>query len=226
LWFSWKYINGVNYWDPELPAGQTEIVDVKTKAGRDYSGQIEVSIIYHRREEAAVLSEERRLLVSAPDENGCYYIDWLSIFRAGDNDVLLDRAPNSGEEHGKSYGGYAGLSLRMAEDARYWQFVGSEGALEAEGRGSKSRWVDFSGGIGDGGFAGVTIFDHPENPRYPSSWWLSGSMPYWSPALLFEEPYTLAAGESVTLRYRVFVHRGRAAKDMLEAGWRAFAANE
>ena len=221
LWFSWKYIDGVNYWDPELPAGQTEVVDVKTRPGRDYSAQIEMRLSYHPPQKPTVLTEKRTLTVSAPDENGCYYIDWLSIFTAGENDVLLGRTPIPGEQNGKSYGGYAGLSLRMAEHTKDWQFLGSEGTLEPESRGSKARWVDFSGNIADGGFAGVTIFDHPDNPRHPSSWWLSGSMPYFGPAVLFHKPYTLAAGETLTLRYRILIHTGRADKDMLENQWKA-----
>jgi len=226
LWFSWKYIDGLNYWDPELPEGQTEVIDVKSKLGTDYSAQIEMSIIYHPPQKPAVLTEKRTLAVSTPDKNGCYYIDWLSIFTAGENDVLLDRTPIPGEKNGKSYGGYAGLSLRMAEHTKNWQFLGSEGPLKPESRGSKARWVDFSGSIADGGFAGVTIFDHPDNPRHPSSWWLSGSMPYFSPAILFHKPYTLPAGKTLTLRYRILIHTGHADKDMLEDKWKAFLTSE
>jgi hypothetical protein len=214
LWFSWKYINGLNYWDPELPEGQTEVIDVKSKLGTDYSAQIEISIGYHPPQEPDVLTEKRSLVVSAPDENGCYYIDWRSVFTAGEYDVLLDRTPIPGQKNGKSYGGYAGLSLRMAEQTKNWQFLSSEGPLKPESRGA--RWVDFSGSIADGKFAGVAVFDHPDNPRHPSSWWLSGSMPYWSPAVLFHKPYTLPA----------LIHTGHAEKDMLENKWKAFLTSE
>ncbi|MHC4647262.1 MAG: DUF6807 domain-containing protein [Planctomycetota bacterium] len=222
LWFSWKYINGLNYWDPELPAGQTEVIDVKTRLGTDYSAQSEMSISYHPRQKPAVLTERRILAVSTPDRNGCYYIDWLSIFTAGANDVLLDRTPIPGEKNGKAYGGYAGLSLRMAEHTRDWQFLGSEGSLESESRGSKARWVDFSGKVAEGRLAGIAILDHPGNPRHPSSWWLSGSMPYFSPAILFHKPYTLPAEQTLTLRYRILIHTGRADYDLLENKWKAF----
>jgi len=225
LWFSWKYINGLNYWDPELPEGQTEVIDVKSKLGTDYSAQIEMYISYHPPQKPAVLTEKRALTVSAPDENGCYYIDWVSVFTAGENDVVLDRTPIPGEKNSRPYGGYAGLSLRMAKHTKNWQFLSSEGPLEPESRGIKARWVDFSGSIADGGFAGVAIFDCPDNPRHPSSWWLSGSMPYFSPAILFDKPYTLAAGETLTLRYRILVHTGPADKNMLGNKWKVFLAS-
>jgi hypothetical protein len=226
LWFSWKYINGLNYWDPELPAGQTEVIDVKTELRTDYSAQIKMSISYHPGHKPAVLTERRTLTVSAPDENGCYHIDWLSIFAAGANDVILDRTGLPGEENGKSYGGYAGLSLRMAPHTKNWQFLSSEGPLKPESLGTKARWVDFSGYTAKDMLAGIAVFDHPDNPRHPSSWWLSASMPYWSPAVIFHKPYTLPAGKTLTLRYRILIHRGRADKDILESEWKAFLASD
>jgi hypothetical protein len=222
LWFSWKYINGVNYWDPVPPEGRTEVVDVNARTGTNYSARVEMKISYHPHQKPAVLTEKRALAVSAPDEDGCYYIDWLSIFTAGANDVLLDRTPIPGEQNGKSYGGYAGLSLRMADRAKDWRFLGSEGPAEPESRGIKAHWMDFAGKVGEGTLAGVTIFDHPDNPRHPSSWWLSTSMPYFSPALLFDGPHTLHAGKTLTLRYRILVHAGRPEKDILESRWREF----
>ncbi len=225
LWFSWKYINGLNYWDPEQPPGQTKVTDVETHLAKDYSARIELTLSYHRPGSPAVLTERRNLIISKPDNAGCYYIDWLSFFTAADTDVVLDRTPISGEKNGKSYGGYAGLSLRMADHASRWQFLGSEGPLPAETRGDKARWVDFGGKLGNGRFAGVAVFDHPDNPRHPVSWWLSSSMPYLSPAVLFRAPYTLRQGRTLALRYRVLVHTGPSDKKLLEENWKTFAAS-
>jgi len=222
LWFSWKYINELNYWDPELPPGQTEITNVKTTLGEDYSAHIEISLSYHPPRKPAVLTENRTLVVSAPDENGCYCIDWLSVFTPGEDNVLLDRTPLPGEKNGKPYGGYAGLSLRMAERTKGWEFLSSERPLEPASHGTKARWVDFSGETGNGRFAGVAIFDHPDNPRHPSRWWLSRSMPYFGPAILFDKPYTLTRAERLMLRYRIFVHTGPAGNEMLESKWKSF----
>ncbi|TFG49216.1 MAG: hypothetical protein E4H40_03345 [Candidatus Brocadiia bacterium] len=224
LWFSWKYINGVNYWDPEIPPGQTDVINFESRLNKDYSAEIEMSISYHPPQESAVLTEKRFIAAAAPDKNGCYYIDWFTIFTAGDNNVLLDRTALPGEKGGKSYGGYGGLSLRMAEYTKSWHFVGSEGPLEPESRGSYARWVDFSGKIANGQTAGVTIFDYPENPSHPSSWWLSGSMPFFSPAVLIHKPLTLSAGQSLTLRYRIYVHTGASNKATLENIWKGLLA--
>jgi len=226
LWFSWKYINGLNYWeeDPKtgLSEGRTDVVDVKLAPGDDYSARIVMSVSYHPPDKPAVLIESRFITVSAPDDSGQYHIDWLSGFTAGRKDVVLDRTPIPGEEGGKGYGGYAGLSVRMAKTTRGWQFVDSEWRKDKEAHGKKARWVDFSGEIGGDKAAGITIFDHPDNLRHPSPWYVEKGMPYFSPAVLFDKAYTLAAGKSLTLRYRILIHPGLADKVLLEGELKAF----
>ena len=138
--------------------------------------------------------------------------------------MLLDRTPIPGEKGGKGFGGYAGLSVRMAKATRGWQFVDSKGRKDKEAHGKRARWVDFSGEIGGDKAAGVTIFDHPDNLRHPSPWYVEKGMPYFSPAVLFDKAYTLAAGKSLTLRYRILIHPGRADNDLLESEWKKFSA--
>ena len=235
LWFSWKFINGVNYWeeDPktDLSPGRTEVMEVKFWWHNDWladigvmrrSVDIEMMLSYHRPGGPAVLTEKRLIAVSAPDKNGQYHIDWHSTFTAGEKDVLLDRTPIPGEQGGKGWGGYAGLSLRMAKATRGWQFVDSEGRKDKQIHGKKARWVDFSGELPDGKEVGITIFDHPENLRHPSPWYVEKGMPYFSPAVLFDKPYTIAARESLEMWYRILIHPGRADKKFLEKECEAF----
>ncbi len=226
LWFSWKFINGLNYWeeDPKtgLSQGRTEVVDVQIRRHRDYSARIEMVLSYSEPEERAVLKEKRIVTVSAPDERSRYHIDWHSSFTAGEKDVLLDRTPIPGEEGGKGWGGYAGLSVRMAKATRGWKFTDSEGRKDKQIHGKKARWVDFSGELPDGKEPGIIIFDHPDNLRHPSPWYVEKGMPYFSPAVLFNKPYTLPVGKSLTLRYRILIYPGRADRDMLKSEWNAF----
>ena len=76
LWFSWKGINGVNYWEEDAGSGRaeglTKIVSVKVSAGDDFSARVELNLAYHKPGEPVVLSETRILRVSPPDENGGY----------------------------------------------------------------------------------------------------------------------------------------------------------
>jgi len=93
-------------------------------------------------QEPAALTEKRSPAVSAPDENGSYYIDLLGVFTAGENDVLLDRTPIPGQKNDTPYGGYAALLLRIAKynegPAIPWQRVAS-GTWESGQQGPLGR---------------------------------------------------------------------------------------
>jgi hypothetical protein len=232
LWFSWKYINGLNYWeeDPKtgLSQGLTEIKNVQVTANDNYSAQIAMQLSYHPPEGPVVLTEDRRIDVSAPDEDDRYRIDWMSRFTAGAVDVLLDRTPIAGEKGGQSWGGYAGLSVRIAKDVTDWYLIDSEGRKDLQAHGQKSRWMSFGGrAVGSKDFS-IAIFDHPDNLRHPSPGFviMDPKVPfgYFSPALLFNKPYTLPAGKSFSLKYRVLICPGRADKNMLETEWKSFSS--
>jgi hypothetical protein len=227
LWFSWKFINGVNYWEEDpatgLSQGRTEVAEVKVVPHDDWSAHIVMTLRYHPAGKSTVLTEMRVITVSAPDVNGRYRIDWYGMFTAGEKDVLLSRTPIPGEEGGKDWGGYAGLSVRMAKATLGWQFVDSQGRKDKQAHGKKARWVDFSGEISGDKAGGITVFDHPDNLRRPSPWYVEKGMPYFSPAVLFDKPYTIAARESLELWYRILIHPGRIDKELLEGEWKAFS---
>ncbi|MHC4677235.1 MAG: DUF6807 domain-containing protein [Planctomycetota bacterium] len=230
LWFCWKYINGLNYWEEDretgLSEGRSEIRHVDVRLHADHSADIVLNLGYHPPGAPAVLVEERRINVSVPDSRGLYRIDWAGRFTAGAADVLLDRTPIPGEKDGKSWGGYAGLSVRFAKNISDWQLADSEGRKDLDAHGQNARWIDFSGRSTEGRAAGIAVFDHPDNLRHPSPGFviMNPKVPfgYFSPALLFNKPYTLPAGESLTLRYRILIHPGRADRNSLEKEWQSF----
>lgn len=232
LWFAWKSINGLNYWEEDrttgLSQGRTEITDVKLTPHDDSSAQIEITLSYHPPEKPAVLTEKRMIDISAPDDKGRYRMDWQSTFTAGAEDVLLNRTPIPGEKGGKAWGGYAGLSVRLAKGISKCQVLDSEGRKDMAAHGKNARWMDFNGQVAPGKTAGIAIFDHPKNLRHPSPWYVSmnAKIPfgYFSPAPLFNEPYTLKAGQSLALRYRILIHPDRANKKSLDAEWKNFTA--
>jgi len=229
LWFSWKYINGLNYWEEDrktgLSDGRTELVDITVTPDDAYAAQIIMTLGYRPPDRPAVLTEKRLISVSAPDEQGQYYIDWHSSFTAGTEDVLLDRTGIPGEKDGKGWGGYAGLSVRIAKGVSDWQVIDSEGRKNMLAHGKNARWMDFGGQTAAGNMAGIAIFDHPNNLRHPSPWYVAmdANVPfgYFSPALLFNKPYTLPAGKSLALRYRVLIHPDRADKSLMQSEWKA-----
>ena len=195
LWWSWKLINGLNYWEEDPGTGRseaaTDLQDWDAKTYPDGSARLTFTISYHPWKGEPVLTEKRVINMSAPTDKG-YTLDWASEFIAETN-VLLDRSP----------AGYAGFSLRLGPAQREWSFTDSEWRTGQNTiHGQPARWVKLSAGFNE---PAVAIFDHPGNLRHPARWYADQSMPYFSPAPLFDRPFEMAAGKKVVLRYRVVV---------------------
>jgi type 1 glutamine amidotransferase len=221
LWFAWKMLNGVNYWEHDPKGGLTEVTDAKVTSNPDFSARIELAISYHPVDQPPVMTEKRIIEITPPAADGSYYIDWNATFTAGPSNIEM--------KGGTAGGGYAGLGARIAKDSSQWLLINSEGRRAdqptADGfplglHGQHARWADFSFlSPVTGSLAGIAIFDHPSNFRFPSQWhdWMDWNLPagYLSPAPLWSQPYTLAANKELTLRYRILVHASRPNVDKL-----------
>jgi hypothetical protein len=223
IWFSWKFLNGVNYWewkDRNTPVleGETQTVgkEVVEKVGSDLSITTQLQYSHHGE---LVLKEQRQIIVSSPRPDGSYVMDWRMTFTAAEQEVVLQRTP----PHEQPWGGYGGLSYRASGKlVEQHRFINSEGQRGKEGHGKPARWMDFSGRLPSGELAGVAMFDHPDNPRHPTPWYVAPEMGYFNPALLFHKPYTLPAGKSLTLGYRILVHSRQVDSAALEQEYKAF----
>lgn len=233
LWFAWKMLNGVNYWEENpqtgLSDGLTELVNAKITPGKNHSARMDLTLTYHPPGAPPLLTEARTIIVSPPDKNGEYYIDWEGTFTAGKEEVVL--------KGGTSGGGYAGMSARISEHSHDWHLMDSEGREDGPSdftakntHGKRASWADFSlvdNATNDAG--GITIFQHPSSFRYPAQWHnaidlysKAGPFGYFSPATLWSEPYTMGPGKSFTMRYRILVHPGKGNKEKLETAWKKY----
>ena len=210
VWFSWKYINGVNYWEEDRAtgksAGETRIVNIdrEVTAGKDVHLALDLEYAPAGTDDV-VLRENRSLVVTAPDQKGRYTIEWSSSFHAQGSEVVLDRTPIPGEPNGKNWGGYAGWSVRMNKAMLNGSFFNSEGATNAHR--SAAQWNVFQADAG----GGLVFKDHPDNINYPAKWYIAKGMPYFSPAVIHDAPHTIKAGESLALKYSLTVCPGRLA---------------
>ena len=131
------------------------------------------------------------------------------------------RPPKNAEpeivELGKSNLGF--LSVRMAKtvSAHFGggRISNSEGQVgEDEIFGQPARWMDYSGPIvvGEGAdrqavTEGVTLFDHPQNPRYPTHWHVR-SDGWMCASFCMKEGFTIEQGSPLVLRYLLHIHAG------------------
>ena len=109
----------------------------------------------------------------------------------------------------------------------------STGVRDADTWGKRAAWTDYSGLV-NGKIVGVAIFDHPDNPRHPT-WWhvrdygLFAANPFGVHD--FEKKpegtgnLTIPAGESVTFRYRIYMHEGDEKQGDVAIQYKAYISN-
>ncbi len=216
LWFCWHTIDDVNYWEhvpaTGRPAGHTSWSSPEIVTRDDGSARIVMQLDYaptDSRPVQPVLSEVRVLDISSPTSSGRYEIAWDATFRAVDRDVVLACTPIPPHPQGKPWGGYAGLSVRFAEDLRQRRAVTDRGEVTFDSGGvhrSEGLACSYEGSL-QGRPAGIAILSHPDNKRNPTPFYvIRSSMSYLNPSFLQSSPYVVAVGEPLRLRYRIIVH--------------------
>lgn len=211
MFFSWKYINGLNFWE-SMHAGQRNVAvtDAFRPFGNEGTG-FQQSISYVTHEGDTLLKEERTISIAASE--GGYLIRWQGAFTPEGGDVTLNRT----EVNERSpWGGYAGLSCRLGRNYLGPVITTDQGVFTAEdAHGQPFNWCDYAGkldGYLEKRWAGICLMDDPSNPRHPTRMLTYDykDMQFLHAAFLHGEPYTLRAGETLRLRYAFFVHDGEA----------------
>lgn len=233
VWFSWKFINGLNYWEEDRVTGQsegiTELKSVKVKTTKDFRAEFHMQLSYHPQNETDLLIEDRLVKISPLLPDSSYFINWESNFTAMEDDVELDRTPLPQEPDGKSWGGYAGFSARLNNQLNDVIAINDAGET-ADLNGKPSRWMTFGMKEDKSKKVSITIFDHPENRNYPNKWYISldNKTPfyYFSPAILYNSKMILKKGEKLKLKYLLLVSSGKQSHIQLQSDWENFIKNK
>lgn len=240
LWFSWKFINSVNYWEiprggDGFPTGRTILDQVQILERSDAGVKIKIDQSLHAASGQPKIATESVLLsIETPRQDGSYAIDWRLQC-----DAKADLEFSSSEK------GYGGLSIRTSADWTEPEYLAADGdrtdfSKELRRVKSQAGWMDVSGRVGEtqpdqsAQHVGVTFFDHPSNLRYPNKWYSINSVlqnrssgkkwpMYYNNASLFADgPISLPSGESLVLKYRVYVHNGRGDVERLNAEFQRY----
>lgn len=215
LWFSWKYINHVNYWEENRVSGQaagaTRWSAPTIDARPDGSARITMQLTYTRPTGETDLAEARVLDVSAPAADGSYTIDWRMRFTAGKDGAVLDRTPMPGEPNGVINGGYAGLSARLAAAPATMTVMSTEGAV-TDFRGDRARpnarAVAGNFTLDGRDIGGVAILSDPANIAEQAPWYIIDNkrdFRFICAAILAPAVRTIPPNGELELRYRVAI---------------------
>lgn len=222
MWVAWKKVNSVNFWEQPAPGSDPEgfgkIVHQKTVSQFVRSDQVQFTTenAWIDWQETQYLTETRSTTVYPPQEN-YWLMDIALRFVAHQRDVTLDLKRGT---PGKGGLFYSGLTIRFDNLLTPGTLLDADGRSEPmEIFGKNSRWCGFAGQHEDDGQVyGITLIDHPDNPRYPTSWWVRNAKNYalLQPGPCYHEPFHLTEGQSLSLRYRAVLHNGHVNPELIE----------
>ena len=102
----------------------------------------------------------------------------------------------------------------------------SEGAVnEKEVFWKRAKWVDYSGLITNENLEGITLFDHPENPNFPSYFHVRNDG-WMGVSLTHDAPRTIHPNKPLHLRYGLYIHNDIKPLNAIEAKWKQFTKIE
>ena len=207
VWFAHHDVAGVDFWSDRTNA----VIRQKhwyAYVDGDQEAIMAVALGWYDGEGRELLTQDV-IAVFRPLPKGESHLEIQSTFRpAGRADSVRLGKTNFGL-----------LAVRVAKTLSVHfgggAITNSEGQRgEAELFGKPARWMDYSGPIvaGQGEHRktvseGITYFDHPDNPRYPTRWhvredgWMGASF-------CMDNGYTIAADSPLQLRYLLHTHSG------------------
>jgi len=234
LWFTHGNVNGHDFWT-ERPGrkGSTESRKGYCVRHRGFvklaSGDEAVVVTKNDwldRNGKKVLEDERTLRFGG--DRDCRWIDFDITLTASEGPVTF----------GDTKEGTMAVRVAapLAPDAKQGgRLVNSHGQVNAQAWGKRASWVDYSGPL-DGETLGICMMNHPSSFRYPTHWHartygLCAANPFgWrdfaGKASSVDGSYTIAQGESITIRYRILFHKGDAKSANLSAAFAAYAGQK
>jgi hypothetical protein len=236
MWFTHDQVNGADFWKANVntPAGSSD-------RNRDNGAHIahrEFVKITSRGPMARIVTrndwmdgeqricEDERKITFGTRRNGDRWIDFTITIRANDGDVSFGDTKEGT------------FAVRVADTMRLEAKLGgrienSERQIDDAAWGMPARWVDYTGPI-DGETLGIAIFCHPTSFRSTPRWHVRGyglfaANPFGERDFPLSDrasqgPVTIERGDSLTLRYRVLLHRGATKDADLGAAFAEFAA--
>ena len=212
VWISHNDVGGISFWSDGGSGKIRHKRIVKFEDGNQ-SSSIITENQWVSNTGKVLLLETRRLTALPLDDS-----EWLMIinmeFKAEDAPVVLGKTP------------FGMIGVRMAKTIGVNDGGGtirnSEGAVnEKTVFWKRAGWVDYSGPITNEKLEGITLFDHPDNPNFPSYFhvrndgWMGASLTH-------NGPRTIHPDKPLHLCYGLYIHSDMKAKEVIEAKWKQF----
>lgn len=220
LWWSWKFLNDVLYWEDHEGygniraggLGRSNVVGHEADREGDRL-RIAQALTWTENRSGDVVLREARHLTAELLSDELWALDWDLTWTA-ERQVVLDTTAYP--EHW--WGGYAGLNYRAARSLAAEETIQADGPRtgRSDVHAESMRWVAYSGRVDGSGadepndpaFGGVAIVPHPENPWLPTPAYVFSAdeeFGFLAAAPLMHSKQTLHEGDRLRLRYRTVI---------------------
>ena len=203
-------VDGVNFWEESQAAGRQvhrALADVRVDKRDDMARASFTELIewMNPRNQELLLKERRTIEVRQGTDLGATVLTWQSKLEVppGKKSATLTGAH------------YHGLGMRFVKSmdtgGRFTNADGKPGTVfRSDERLVRSTWCAYTANA-NGKPVTVAMFDHPDNPRHPATWFtMTKSFAYLSATMnLHKEPLNVASGKPLVLRYAVALWDGR-----------------
>jgi hypothetical protein len=218
LWFTHGAVNECNFWWPDSPKAGAIINDGILEAKSGAVGILRAQSRWVSAEGKLICRDEQKISVR-PIEEGILVDFEITLFAPTTAPVVFEDTKEG--SMAIRIAPWMAMPHRFENSTQVVPGAGhalnSEGARDSAAWGQRAKWVDYFAPHKDKVY-GIAIFDHPQNPRYPT-WWvvrdygLLAANPFGKHD--FEKRGDANAGNfemspsgRVTFRYRFYFHTG------------------
>src|SRR4051812_17997988 len=212
LWYSHGAVIGIDFWSEGPKAGKIvhdKFIEVKSGPKE---GIVRSTCKWVAPDGEVTCTDERTFRVYARPGNERLFDFDITIKASAKEIVMGDTKEGS-------------MAVRVAESMRLihgknkkgdGHIVLSSGVKDGDTWGKHGDWCDYYGPV-NGQTVGIAMFDHPSNPRHPTTWHvrdygLFAANPFGLHDFEKKEKgagdLTVPAGKSITFRYRFYIHNG------------------
>ena len=221
FWFTHGNVNGIDFW-AETEGHGNIIHKGFTKAKDGDMAVIETKNDWVDAKGNKVCEDVRRLTFGTNGDDA-YWIDFDTTVTASEGELVF------GDTKEGSFGVRVAGSMKVTSKMG-GIIVNEQGDKDVQAWGKASPWVDYVGPV-KGKTVGIAIMNHPTSFRYPTYWHVRTyglftanpfGLHHFKNSNDIDGSHKMAKGETMTLRYRVYVHQGNTEAADIAAQFKAY----